>query len=653
MIEWYTKDPWKAYISWFSPRWAMPRDQFDAVEWVDKLVRGGFRVAVMHTKHHDGVCFFPSAHRRGQPERDFIGELVAEAHRREMKIVAYYSPTVDAWSCQEHPEWCCRERDGSPIEIDWAPYPGLGVGCVNNPGYRALILGQLEELQQRYAPDGFWMDIFYFQPQGCFCHHCRTQYAAAHDGRDLEAMHGSAEVALWQRDSFRTLLTEVKRIATRDGTERVVVFNQAGVLPRLGYGAVDALCTTLSTEAHSPAEKSFSARVLAHKDQPYELYSPVSDTVNSWTVRPTSLITLEASIVAAHGGTLLGGFDVTPSGCFSGYQMEQLGRVAAHLRTRQEYLVDTRPEYDVGLFGERTGNWSLTLLRYQVPYGVLLADVESLAGFRSVVIEDGYPLDERLLGLLERYVEDGGNLLVERSPALAGASKAARLERLLGVERRGETGFDANYLARIDQSIAANLGADPVRADGRAWNLELTTARALACYQYPIAQVSQERWLWHGPNPPRAEASDDPAVTVNRYGAGTVIYLGCSVGSGEHLHRRQLVQLSRNLLAHLEPEPLVRSETPPEVEVVVNRQGERHVVHLLNHYGDMTQMFDRRYDVPRLARVTVWLNERRIGPVSRIVRVPQDRELAIERDANWVRLVADELAIQEIFVIEH
>ena len=105
MIEWYTKDPWKAYISWFSPRWAMPRDQFDAVEWVDKLERGGFRVAVMHTKHHDGVCFFPSAGiASGQPERDFIGELMSGgATGASMKIVAYYSPTVDAWSCQEHP----------------------------------------------------------------------------------------------------------------------------------------------------------------------------------------------------------------------------------------------------------------------------------------------------------------------------------------------------------------------------------------------------------------------------------------------------------------------------------------------------------------------------------------------------------------------
>ena len=87
--------------------------------------------------------------------------------------------------------------------------------------------------------------------------------------------------------------------------------------------------------------------------------------------------------------------------------------------------------------------------------------------------------------------------------------------------------------------------------------------------------------------------------------------------------------------------------------MAVNRQGERHVVHFLNHYGDMTQIFDRRYDVPRLAHVSLWINERRIGSVTRIVRVPGNRELTIERDGSWVRLTADELAIQEIFVVEH
>ena len=67
MSTWYTQDRWKAYISWFSPQWAMLRDEFDAGEWVDKLERGGFRVVVMHVKHHDGVCFYPSKYRDDPP----------------------------------------------------------------------------------------------------------------------------------------------------------------------------------------------------------------------------------------------------------------------------------------------------------------------------------------------------------------------------------------------------------------------------------------------------------------------------------------------------------------------------------------------------------------------------------------------------------
>lgn len=49
-------DPWKAYLSWFSPRWAMPRERFDARRSGSTSWNGdGFRVVVMHTRHHDGV----------------------------------------------------------------------------------------------------------------------------------------------------------------------------------------------------------------------------------------------------------------------------------------------------------------------------------------------------------------------------------------------------------------------------------------------------------------------------------------------------------------------------------------------------------------------------------------------------------------------
>ena len=107
------------------------------------------------------------------------------------------------------------------------------------------------------------------------------------------------------------------------------------------------------------------------------------------------------------------------------------------------------------------------------------------------------------------------------------------------------------------------------------------------------------------------------------------------------------------LISYLEEEPLVSSETPPEVEVIVNKQGERHIVHMLNHYGDMTHIYDRRYDVPKLANVSIWINEKRIGSIKKIIRVPDNEEMKIERDGSWVHLLAGELAIQEIFVIEH
>ena len=204
MVDWYTKDLWKAYMSWFSPRWAMPRDEYDPKEWVDKLQRGGFRVAVIHTKHHDGVCFFSSKYREAQPERDFIGEFTAEAHKRGMRVVAYYSTTPDIWSCEEHPDWSCVEKDGTLTKFDWnpcgAPHP-VGICCINNPGYRAFLLGQLEEIQHNYNTDGFWMDIFWYgsyaDPQYCFCYHCRSKYAKHSGGRKLEEMWETQEVQSW------------------------------------------------------------------------------------------------------------------------------------------------------------------------------------------------------------------------------------------------------------------------------------------------------------------------------------------------------------------------------------------------------------------------------------------------------------------------
>jgi len=100
-------------------------------------------------------------------------------------------------------------------------------------------------------------------------------------------------------------------------------------------------------------------------------------------------------------------------------------------------------------------------------------------------------------------------------------------------------------------------------------------------------------------------------------------------------------------------EPLLRSEAPSGVEVIVNRQGNRHIVHFVNRYPILTGLNDRPGNLPSLANVTVWINENRVGKVRRILRAPRDREIGLERNGSWVRLRAKELAIQESFILEH
>ncbi len=659
MPTWYTHDPWKCYLGWLSPGWAAPRDEFSAKDWCDKLEQGGFRIAVVHSKHHDGVCFFPSKYRDRQPERDYFGETVDEARSRGIRIVTYYSPIYDTWTASEHPEWQPLERDGSATAFSWSPFP-IGAICHNHPKARAFMLGQMSEIQERYATDGFWIDGFDytgFPSHACFCESCRDRFSRERNGRVLDDAYLTDELKLWQRDAFRELMVDIRRIACGDGTARVVVYNQAGANLELGYETIDELCSHSSTEAHSPATKSFMSRLLARRGKPFELYTPVSDKVISWTPRTTSMLRLEASIAVAHGGSILAGQDITPAGQVSAWQMAQLGEVGAYLRENARYLAGAKPVYDVGLLlpkaewkNEEAG-WAVALLRNQMPFALLPLDTLSFAGLRVVVVADGIAMSEDLALALEDYVSSGGSVVIERDAACVGDD--FRLAELLGLRDARPTEFATSYLAPHDESLARDVWDQPVRADCRSMTVEPATAEVLASYAYPIAEHSAERWIWREPNPPLSQPSADPAATVNRFGAGRAAYLGCALSETLGRQGRQLTRLGVGLVQSLDDEPLLRSEAPSGVEVVVARGSGRHVVHMLNHYVDESSRFDRGDSTcPVVAGATVWVNESRVGPVARMFRPSDDADLDVVRDGDWLPVRVERLAVHEMVVLD-
>ena len=264
---------------------------------------------------------------------------------------------------------------------------------------------------------------------------------------------------------------------------RPVVYNGCGTDLNLGFSEVDKFFDNLSSEADATFTKSVAPRVLSLRRKAEDLsehYTPVSDTVNSWTTRPLNRLLVEGATLIAHGGSILGGFDVSPSGAVSERQMDILGEVGKYVRARQPYITNATPVYDVGLLLKNARqldpSWVLTLLHHQVPFGIVIRDRVELSPFKLVIVDEGFPLNDDVLDRLEAFVQGGGNLIIDGR--VLAEHPADRLLTLLGLHSVQGTGFETNYLGDFSTGLGEN-DDHRVRTDGAAWKLEPAGAEPL------------------------------------------------------------------------------------------------------------------------------------------------------------------------------
>lgn len=196
------------YIEWIRTQWDFPKlkgipqqeydtllDRFDPAGFDADRIAGaaqaaGMKYIVLTSKHHDGFALWPSAvggydvsHTpfagRG---RDLLGELVAAARRRGLKVGFYYSHWQD-WKEPggAFPVWMPPARSDAAFQRYW----------------QGKALPQVRELLERYQPDMLWFDTW-------------EQQAKDH----ITAARRDELIALIHRLSPRTLING--RIAAHD-----------------------------------------------------------------------------------------------------------------------------------------------------------------------------------------------------------------------------------------------------------------------------------------------------------------------------------------------------------------------------------------------------------------------------------------------------
>jgi hypothetical protein len=107
-------------------------------------------------------------------DRDYVGEVTAEARRRDVRVLLRMD-----WSClvpeigRLHPDWLALDADGAP-RVEW---PGtsrpLLRTCPNRPYWRRHAFRGLEELMSRYPFDGFFFNAW--DLPDCRCPECQAE----------------------------------------------------------------------------------------------------------------------------------------------------------------------------------------------------------------------------------------------------------------------------------------------------------------------------------------------------------------------------------------------------------------------------------------------------------------------------------------------
>lgn len=175
-------DPKKCNLEFWKNYWEQTRIQ-------GVIINCGGIVAYYQSK-------FPRQyHAAGLGERDFFGEMNQAAREAGLYVIARMDINCTYKEFYDlHPDWFARDKEGNPILSQ-----GRYVSCVNSGYYKEYIPAVLEEIIEKYHPNGFadnsWKGLG--RNTICYCDNCRKKF------RDKYGLELPQRVS-WEDSVYRT-----------------------------------------------------------------------------------------------------------------------------------------------------------------------------------------------------------------------------------------------------------------------------------------------------------------------------------------------------------------------------------------------------------------------------------------------------------------
>ena len=564
--------------------------QFSPETYVENLKKAQVNYAMIYLQSHAGLCYYPTKtgvmHKRFEKEPDLIKRVVDLCHQAGIKVCGYYSLIYNTREHDRHPEWRMvvsngksrRENGEEGDELNFAStkIARYGLCCPSNHDYRAFVNSQIDEMLEYFDCDALFFDMP-FWVHTCHCEHCQKAFGGPiPEDRNDRALN---EFKASMMGEFVQGVTDHVKMRRPD---MPVEHNYAaGVSHPTTDGCLEEVlkaCDYVGGDLYGDLyNHSFACKFYknATKNQPFEqMFSRCKPALRMHTLTKThdEMKTALSSTMQHHGATLV--IDaIDPVGTMDSRVYDRVGQIFQFQKDYEPYFTGDMVE-EVGIYyGLRSRksfakitsltcctNAGKTLIRAHIPFGVT-GSFHSLHNYRIIAAPALSAMEERDNDRLIDYVEKGGTLY------LSGAENTALVEKLTG-NRFVSMSKEVNvYVAPEEGYEDVFCGFNkkyPLPFEMAAAVVEPGFGKTIATLTFPYTKPDDIRYASIHSNPPGVP-SQIPAVTVNSYGAGKVIWSALPI---EDIAYEEYRQVFLNLL-HLngKPDYFFSSDAPANVEL--------------------------------------------------------------------------------------
>lgn len=548
-----------------------------------------------------------------RPSGDLIGDAVAAAHKRGVRILARCDfSKMSSRIAAEHPEWLFVSPTGKP-QI----YNTLYSACPSADYYQHRSLDILDEIIARYPVDGFFFNWFGYSERDysrvyhgvCHCAKCQENFTA-YGGKELPDGPMHANYPEWLRFSSGVIRELARKISDHIFSRRpeaaLVLSRGAPVLYHEANNAFGrelwAHQTSESVSAHVTGfpEVPVMINSVSFVDMPYRMSGEQPEMFAQYLLQAIARGGNPSTYIMGAPGRIPYA-NLPMAGEITRFHRDnrdlysQLRPGATIAVVRQDVLRSASPGYDETV-REFRGIYSMLKERH-LPFDVLsadaiakMADDGNLARYSLIILPDLGSIGPKAAEALDAYVRAGGNLVLTATSAI-GDDGGVELAVSPAIMRVGQP--------LSGQSLWSTFVTDADQPAIGEYRYEKSVIPVYGSYANFVWRTRIDKrgtFLPQAPfGPPEKcyghAGSDMPAVVNRSVEKGKVTMFPWSVG--RTYHEFGTTEVRDYFLREIEGlgAELVSATLPEQVELIVSRNDAGLVLHVLNQTGGRRKSF--------------------------------------------------------------